>query len=127
MSTKIQVIANENLFAKLGADVESKIVQTLDAKSALAYLSTSKRTSPCAAQEGWKLVLRDLRRVASIQLPTTITVDNIDTFHAAFASAERQLRKVKRFIPNVLTDKSSVSFSFMKEHLFKIKKVVLIK
>ena len=111
MSTKVHVIANANRFVKLGVDVESRIVQTLDAMSALAYLSTSKRTSLRAAKESLKIILRDLKVAASIQLPASLTPNNLQIFHTNYASMQVQLKKTKQFLAKMGTNKNFTGFS----------------
>merc|ERR1719421_1152080 len=98
--------------------------------SAVAYLSTSKRTSVRAAKESWKLILRDLKVASSIQFPATVTKNNIQIFHSAYASTNVRIQEAKQFLLNELTDENSSKFYFAKnqelratEYLSKMQKV----
>ena len=57
MQLKRPASSLRNPFLKLGADIESNIVNALDITSSINYLLTSKRTAKQAEQKGWDFMI----------------------------------------------------------------------
>ena len=92
MKSKIQNTESRNPFIKLGADVESNILEALDLESGIHYLTASKRTTSRAHTFTWHHILRKMSNIAQpCTLPKELLPHNIGKFKEHFIESKREL------------------------------------